>query len=297
MLLAPRMSGGDEPDRAWGNQDDPAGSEFLRPSLALLTTTLTPTAELLAAPPGLLFDAATLPRPTPATTRIRPPAGPIFSVRHQASRPMPGSVCPFADRPARRTRWPLGRAERPARPRWSHAGSAASGFSECHSRIPCWSMTALLRPLPAEHAPSPRPRRCPIRRWGRSGRFPGRAAEPGAALRITGGRIALLDLPPGLSAGEDRLAPRPGVRRAALFAPWLRAARSTSPREPSHAALGRRCGADSPGRQLIGVYASPAQPGVIDVFAMAAHPGPARSRLPAYRADRRDPTRPRGASS
>ena len=60
LLLAPPVSGGDEPDRVWGDEDDPPGSEFLRPSLALLTTTLTPTAELLAAPLGLQFDAATL---------------------------------------------------------------------------------------------------------------------------------------------------------------------------------------------------------------------------------------------
>jgi phage tail sheath protein FI len=91
-----------------------------------------------------------------------------------------------------------------------------------------------------------------------------------------GGRIALLDLPPRLRA-SDIVNWRRALAsdRAALFAPWLRAAAVDDPLgapvslPPSAAAAGLIARVE----QQIGVFASPGNQTIAGVFALAEDPG------------------------
>ena len=91
-----------------------------------------------------------------------------------------------------------------------------------------------------------------------------------------GERIALLDLPPDLAAG-DIIGWRRTLAsdRAALFAPWLRAASVDDPLgpaitlPPSAAVAGLVARAE----QQVGVYASPGNQVINGVFALAVDPG------------------------
>jgi len=278
-LLAPRVSGGDEPDRAWGNEDDPPGSEFLRPSLALLTTTLTPTAELLAAPQGLQFDAATLLPPSTGSDAN------LTTGRADFFQPTPGDPAdagiglnPFADRPA-----PLD-----ALVAWDDANVT--------SPIALICMPDLLQPDAPTSAPdaatvddtvcfgpcqqaatttAPAALPYPLLGYDRDD-FQAAQLNLVQSCESVGGRIALLDLPPGLAAG-DIVGWRRALAsdRAALFAPWIRAASVDDPLgsaitlPPSAGVAGLVARAE----QQVGVYASPANQVINGVFALAVDPG------------------------
>jgi hypothetical protein len=279
LLLAPRVSSSDEPDRAWGNEDDPPGSEYLRPSLVLMTSTLTPTAELLAAPQGLQFDAATLLPPDIGSDAN------LTTGRADFFKPTPGDLAdaaiglnPFADRPApldALAAWDDANVTSPVAlvcmPDLLQPDSPAAGpdvgivddtvcFGPCLQTAAITAAAALPYPLLGYDADD----------------FQAAQLLLVQSCETLGGRIALLDLPPGLAAGDIigwRRALASG--RAALFAPWLRAASVDDPLgpaitlPPSAAVAGLVARAE----QQVGVYASPANQVINWVFALAVDPG------------------------
>lgn len=278
-LLAQRVSGGDEPDRAWGNEDDPQGSEFLRPSLALLSTTLTPTADLLAAPQGLQFDAATLlPPHSGSDANLTTGRADFFKATPGDAADAGIGLNPFADRPA-----PLD-----ALAAWDEANVTSPVALVCmpdllQPEAPTAAPDAIIAEDSVcfgpcqQAAPTTAPAALPYPLLGYDrDDFQAAQLELVQACEQSGGRIALLDLPPGLAASDIigwRRAMTSG--RAALFAPWLRAASVDDPLgsaitlPPSAAVAGLVARAE----QQVGVHASPANQMISGVFALAVDPG------------------------
>jgi hypothetical protein len=279
LLLPPRVSGGDEPDRGWGNEDDPPGSEYLRPSLALLNTTLTPTAELLAAPQGVQFDAATLlPPNTGSDAQLTTGRADFFKPTPPDLTDVAMGLNPFADRPApldALSTWddanvtsPIALVSMPdlLQPDSPTAGPDADIVDDTVCFGPCQQAAAITAAAALPY---------PLLGYDLDD-FQAAQLLLVQSSESIGGRIALLDLPPGLAAG-DIIGWRRALasNRAALFAPWLRAASVDDPLgpaitlPPSAAVAGLVARAE----QQVGVYASPANQVINGVFALAVDPG------------------------
>jgi len=278
-LLAQPVSGSAETDLVWGSEDDPAGSEFLRPSLQLRYQPLMPTAELIAAPDGVTFEAGTLIDPENGTDAaettlrdhfFRPtPAAlgdALFGLQAFADRPgAPEALCSWDDRN------PADPIALVAMPDLLHPVIPDAELDRVvPNEAPCFDV-CVHTPAPRMNVPLPYPH------------LGNDYDDLLAAQRllvdkceIAGGRIALLDLPPGLPSGEIvRWRQVLVSNRAALFAPWLRAAPVDDPLggaitlPPSAAVAGLIARVE----QETGVYASPGAQTITGVFALAQDPG------------------------
>ncbi|PVM88445.1 hypothetical protein DDF62_14725 [Caulobacter radicis] len=278
-LLAPRLSGGEEPDAAWGDQDDPAGSEFIRPSLLLRDAVLTPSAALLTAPDGLTFHALDLVAPDSGDdARATTTRDHFFDATPGEPGDAATGLLTFADRPGGLDVLAVWDETQPTDP------------------IALVAMPDLLHPTPPDDAPepaladdapcfgacvhAPEPNASAVLPYPQLGASLDdlRTAQDRLTrhCEATGGRIALLDLPPGLAAGDIigwRRALASG--RAALFAPWLRAAPVGDPlgaaivAPPSAAAAGLIARVEG----QVGVWASPGAQTLAGVFGLAEDPG------------------------
>jgi uncharacterized protein len=279
-LLAPRLSGDDEPDLAWGTEDDPVGSEFVRPSLLLQNFALLPTSDLIASPDGLLFDAATLADPASGDdATFSTQRSDFFDPTPAAPSDALTGLLPFADRPGAidaLAAWDDKHAAEPiamlAMPDLLHpdAPAAVIDISSPEATL-CFGVSPQIVPQPTEAA-------LPYPNLGGDDYDDLQAAQAQlvAACESTGGRIALLDLPPDLASGDIvRWRQALASDRAALFAPWLRAAPVDDPLgdaltlPPSATVAGLIARVE----QQIGVFASPGAQTINGVFSLAQDPG------------------------
>ena len=276
---------GAEADRLWGSRDDPWGSELLRPSALLTDAWLRPTRALLGAPQGLYLSGAQM----PASRRGRD-AGATLERRHffEVTGMDPADVAedsdhrliPFGFRPG--------------------ALDALGAWDDAHPFEPVAlvNLPDLLhgdtpRAQP-EAPPSPSGSECFDSVCEAEARS---ATSPATAYRRLGfdaadlrsaqrrlvdhcearaGRIAVLDLPPGLRAAEVVEWRRAlASDRAALYGPWLRVdAGGVAGTVPPG---GAACGIVAQVERDTGVWAAPANRPVLGAFARAADgglPGP-----------------------
>lgn len=276
LLLAPRVTGEAEPDLEWGEDGDPLGSDFLRPGLSAGNTMLGIAPELIAAPDGLIFDAAELTDPASGSDAN------LTTDRAHFFTDTPGeplnALHPFSGRPKAVDTLAV----------WDEKNIANPVATIC--------MPDLLHPVEPAAAPDavvPDDAPCfgvcvhtPLSNAAAALDYPllGASLDDLRDYQIQlvdacdahGGRIALLDLPPGLRAGDIvtwRRAMASG--RAALFAPWLRAAAVDDPLgaaielPPSAAAAGLIARVE----RQIGVHASPGNQTILGVFGIAGDPG------------------------
>lgn len=280
-LLAPRVSGESEPDLAWGGEDDPAGSEMLRPGLSAAGQVLEPSPDLLNAPNGLMFDSAEQIYPlngddaAPKTGRqhffVKTPPDPSLPDRAEA-------IHPFADRPGAVDAllpWDDRNAASPVAliciPDLLHPKEPnAEPDAEPPADAPCFGV-CVHTPTSAVAPALP----YPLLGDGLTD-LQQRQVDLVQTCEALGRRIALLDLPPGLPAGDVVSWRRATASaRAALFSPWLRAAPSGDPlREaielpPSAAVAGLIARVE---RQT-GVHLSPGAQTIQGVFGIADRPG------------------------
>jgi len=265
---------GAEADRLWGTLDDPWGSEYLRPSALLTDAWLRPGKALLDAPTGLYLSGAELPvsrrgRDANVTTGRAQFFEATEMYPAQAAADSDHRLIPFGFRPGALD----------ALVRWDDAFPfepiAVLYLPDLlHPSIP--EPPAAVPPLPADPfcfsaacAASPAESPPQVRGYPLLGFDAAdlRAAQQRlvAHCEAQGGRIALLDLPPGLGGGEV-VAWRRSLAsdRAALYAPWLRVdadgVAGTVP--PGGAAAGIVAQVEN----AIGVWAAPANRAVLGVF-------------------------------
>ena len=285
-LLPPRLDTLDpdnpafEADRLWGDADAPFGSDYLRPSSLLVDTWLIPTRALLAAPAGLLQSAAGMPasrhgRDATDSTERRHFFDPTEIDPADAAEDADHRFVAFAARPGALAALDM----------WDHARP--------FEPVALVALPDLLHPTPpaAVSVPPALPdtlcfatecRRGQADRTEDALDYP-RLGFDAAALRAAqqrlladcdarGARIALLDLPPGLRAG-DIVQWRHALAsdRAALYAPWLRVdadgRAATVPPAAAAAGIAARLEND------IGVWAAPANRDVQGAFARADDAG------------------------
>lgn len=270
-----------EADRLWGEGGDPWGSEYLRPSAMLRDAWLIPGKALLATPAGLLLSAAEMPtsrhgRDATATTDRRHFFDPTEMDADDVAEDADHRFVAFLSRPG--------------------AVAALDGWDQAFpfEPIALVSLPDLLRPTPPDavidgpQAPSDAPcfgtvcALAPATRTAHALDYP-RLGFDAASLQGTqrqlvdaceahGGRIALLDLPPGLRAG-DIVQWRHALAssRAALYTPWLRVdADGTARNVPPSAAA---CGITAQLENEVGVWAAPANRPVHGAFARADDAG------------------------
>lgn len=289
--LLPRPIDGRDPDSTagspelhWGSWQDPPGSALLRPSAWLVDQWLRPSEALLAAPGGLIAAGAAL---APARrgrdaaesfTRAHFLAPTGITALHRAG-DLDHRFLVFADRPG--------------------ALDALAEWDERQPRAPVAMVVLpdLLHPAPPEAPPrepppapgapcfdpcgaTPPPRAPRAPDWPLlGGDLAGLRAIQAEVLAHTeraGPRLALFDLPPGLTPGEIAAWRRAlASPRAALYAPWLRAADARDARAPAvllppaAAAAGILARAEREGR----VWRAPANAGLRSAFAPAEDPG------------------------
>jgi hypothetical protein len=281
-LLPPKIDGGLEPDSLWGGDDQPAGSAFVRPSLALMDTWLKPSEALIAAPDGLAFtgaeggpdeqgfDAADTTERAVflAPTRTDPAAVLVDTGR---------GLRPFGERPGALDALAMWDERRPFEP------------------VALVVLPDLIHPSPAEipdepalpaeepcfgvcvHTPIPSaPPALPYPELGKLDDLVETAQAAIAHAEAIGGRIVLFDLPQGLTPGEIVERRRAlASDRAALFAPWLRAADVDDPLAPAVLLPPAAVAAGLVARAELetGVYASPGGRAAAGVFGLAEDPG------------------------
>jgi hypothetical protein len=270
-----------EADRLWGGIGDPFGSELLRPSALLRDAWLLPTSALLASPAGLYLSGAEL----PASRRGRDAAD-TTERRHffDTTEMHPDDVAEDSDH------------------RFVPFGFRPSGLDALRQwdeafpfePVALVSLPDLLHPSPpaAQNDPPPAPDDAPCFAVNCAAPVAERTAPAldypllgfdAAGLKQAqrdivdhceahGGRIALLDVPPGLRAA-DLVEWRRYLAsdRAALYAPWLRVdADGTALTVPPAAAA---CGIAAQVENQIGVWAAPANRGVMGAFARGGDAG------------------------
>lgn len=265
-----------EPDRVWGDADDPWGSDWLRPSATLTDAWLLPTRALLADPAGLLLSAADMPSgrrgrdATATTSRDHFFVGTTMNAA-DALEDADHRFVAFNGRPP--------------------ALDALATWDQAHPFEPVSlvAMPDLLHPTPpdAHSVPPALPdelcfaSQCSRGRADRSvhaldyPRLGFDASDLQAAqLRLVSHcetadtRIAYLDLPPGLRAG-DVVQWRHALAspRAALYAPWLRVdADGIAATVPPSAAA---CGITAQVENDTGVWAAPANRNIQGAFGRA----------------------------
>ncbi|HPT49660.1 MAG TPA: hypothetical protein PKZ22_05590 [Accumulibacter sp.] len=265
----------DEADRLWGDLDEPWGSAFIRPSALLADASLMPGKALLASPNGLYLSMAEMP-----PSRRGRDAGATTERRHF-----------FAP------------TEMDAADRAEDADHRFVAFKDCPGALDAlreWDNAfpfepAALLAVPDLLHPSPPPARIdpPLVDDGApcfaadGTRAAAERTRPAfdypllgfdaASLReaqrqlvdhceAQGGRIAMLDLPPRLRAGEVVDWRRAlASDRAALYAPWLRVdADGTARTVPPAAAA---CGIVAQVENQVGVWGAPANRPLAGVFA------------------------------
>ena len=272
---------GAEADRLWGTRDDPWGSEYLRPSALLTDTWLRPTKALLAAPQGLYLSGAQMPtsrrgRDATATLERRhffdpTEMDPVDVAEDSDHRFVPFGFRPgaldalaawddaFPFEPVALVNLPdlLHPATPPIQPEAPPAPNDPLCFATvCGAAAPAATPPALAYPHLGFEATELRDAQC----------------QAVNHCETQGARIAVLDLPPGLRAGEV-VAWRRSLAsdRAALYAPWLRldagGVATTVP--PGGAA----CGIVAQVERDIGVWAAPANRPVLGAFARADDAG------------------------
>ena len=270
-----------EADRLWGNGDDPWGSEYLRPSALLRDVWLIPGKALLATPAGQLLSAAEMPvsrrgRDATDTTERRHFFDPTEMDAHDVAEDADNRFVAFLSRPG--------------------ALNALDGWDQAFPFEPVAlvALPDLLHPTPPEAVidspPLPAEQPCfgtvctlaPAARTDNALDYPLLGFDAAslrdaqhqliASCETRGSRIALLDLPPGLRAG-DVVQWRHALAsdRAALYAPWLRMDAQGSARTvpPSAAA----CGIVAQLENEVGVWAAPANRPVLGIFARANDAG------------------------
>ena len=269
-----------EADRRWGSADDPWGSDFLRPSLMLADAWLLPSRALFAAPTGLLLSAAEMPPSrqgrdaTASTGRNHFFEGTSMALA-DAIEDADHRFVAFNARPPALDALSVWDQARPFEP------------------VALVSMPDLLHPTPPEALTvppalpdalcfAPQCSRGQAERTANAFDWP-RLGFDAAELQdyqrrlvadceARDTRIALLDLPPGLRAG-DVVAWRHGVAspRAALYTPWLRVdADGNAATVPPSAAA---CGITAQVENDTGVWAAPANRPVLGTFARADDAG------------------------
>ncbi|WHO39163.1 hypothetical protein PMI04_000740 [Sphingobium sp. AP49] len=237
-----------------GDVDAPYGSQFLRPDPSLIDHVLMPSLALMLAPDGLFFDARTLEDDDrgfdAAGTTTRDhfiDALDALTLWDERSETAPVALVALPDlvHPPQRE---------------ADIALAAPPAETCFG--PC-----LHQPAPLAASPLLYPK------LGADSR-----AELGAAqLRFVrhceahGRRMALLDLPTGLSSGEI-IAWRRALAspRAALFTPWLRIDNADGVAVPPAAAV---AGLIARAERDVGVFASPGATTLHGIFALAGDAG------------------------
>lgn len=281
-LLPPRIDVADpeapaaEPDRLWGAADEPWGSAWLRPSALLADAWLLPIRALLDDPAGVLLSAADMP-----------------GSRHGRD----------ANRSITRAHFfmPTGMYADDAAEDADHRFVAFHGRPGALDALATWDQAHPFEPVafvampdllhPQAPATLTRPPALPDERCFAVACTRGEAERSVHALEhprlgfdaadlqraqrdlvrhceAHGGRIALLDLPPGLR-GADVVAWRHALAsaRAALYAPWLRVDADGRPADvpPSAAAAGIAAAVE----RDTGVWAAPANRPLRGAFALA----------------------------
>ncbi len=269
-----------EADRLWGSADEPWGSDYLRPSAMLADAWLLPTKALLAAPAGILLSAAEMPasrhgRDATASTgrqhffegtsmalddlvedsdhrfvafNARPPALDTLAVWDQAHPFEPVALVTMPD--LLHPTPPDAVSVPPALPDELCFGA------QCSRGKADTTVGALDYPLLGFDASELQAAQLAL-------------VQHCEAL---GARIALLDLPPGLRAG-DIVQWRHALAspRAALYTPWLRVdADGTAATVPPS---GAACGITAQVENDTGVWAAPANRNVQGAFARADDAG------------------------
>jgi hypothetical protein len=269
---------GAEADRLWGGQGEPWGSEYLRPSAMVTDTWLHPSNALLAAPDGLRQTATGMRpshwgRDSDRTTSRRHFFVPTEMDADHVAEDSDHRLIPYGDRPGALdalATWDQAFPQEPvalvALPDLLHpsAPEPQRERSRPPEETPCF-LPECARASPAEttrHAlayPLLGFEGADLRHW---------QSALIAHCEGQGGRIAVLDLPPGLRAGELVEWRRAlASDRAALYAPWLRVdaagvARDTPP-------CGAACGIVARVERERGVWAAPANRPVLGAFARA----------------------------
>ncbi|WP_374243666.1 phage tail sheath family protein [Zoogloea sp.] len=285
-LLPPRTDTPDpdapsaEPDRLWGNADEPWGSDYLRPSALLADAWLLPTKALLAAPTGILLTAAEMPasrhgRDATASTgrqhffestamalddlvedsdhrfvafNARPPALDALAVWDQAHPFEPVALVALPD--LLHPTPPEALSLPPALPDELCFGA------QCSRGKADTTASALHYPLLGFDADELQACQLALIRH----------------CEALDARLALLDLPPGLRAG-DIVQWRHALAspRAALYTPWLRVdADGTAATVPP---AGAACGIAAQVENDTGVWGAPANRKVQGAFARADDAG------------------------
>ncbi len=268
------------PDLLWGGREDPPGSDYLRASALQVDSWLLPQPALLEAGEGLLAHGADL---VPARQGLD--AGATLRRAHFLD---PTAIAPahlagdmdhrflvFANRPGAPEalgewdrRNPLSPAALLVFPDLLHPAppAPARAAPPAEPGAPCFGPPA---PPAAPAAQS-------VAAFPRLGGNPEELREIQARIvagcEAHGRRIALLDLPPGLTPGEIAAWRRAlASDRAALTAPWLLAAgREAAVLLPPAAAA---AGIAARAERARGVWAAPANEPVRSAFALAADPG------------------------
>lgn len=288
-LLPPRIDASDpesplaETDRLWGDSGDAWGSEYLRPSALLVDAWLIPDQGLLDAPAGQMLSAAEMPsarhgRDATDSTERRHFFDPTEMDDDDASEDADHRFIVFNARPG--------------------ALNALDGWDQRYPLEPVALVTLpdLLHPTPPEAVidqpavPTEPPCFTPncstlgAQRVDNAFDYPrlgfDAASLQDAQLQLIRhcesygeyggcrGRIAMLDLPPGLQAGgvvhwRHALA----SSRAALYTPWLRVDAEDNARTAPPAAAA--CGITAQLENQLGVWAAPANRPVLGAFARA----------------------------
>ena len=272
------------PDRIWGDVDDPAGSDLLRPSALLRDAWLLPSHALLAAPEGLLVAGADLVpvrrgADAEATTRRD-----VFltsteiNPAHRAG-DADHRFLLFGDRPAALDalgEWDVKQPFSPVAlvvlPDLLHPAPPRDLLPDPPPEpgAPCFG-ACLPAPVPGVRRAQPYP-------WLGLNMTDLRAAQQAVVQHCEAGatRIALLDLPPLLTPGDITAWRRAlASDRAALYAPWLLAADARDARAapvtlpPAAAAAGIVARVEAAARP----WAAPANQQIRSAFALADDPG------------------------
>jgi hypothetical protein len=289
-LLPPRIDGSDpeteagSPDRIWGGPEAPPGSEFLRPSALQRGSWLVPSAELLAAPDGLLAAGADLAparqgRDAAGSTRRNDFLDPAGIEPGHLAEDADHRFLVFANRPGALDalgRWDARQPFSPAAllvlPDLLHPAAPEDTPPEPapEAGVPCFG-ACLPSPAPDLRVAAPYPH------LGEDlDNLRATQAAIVSACEAHGGRITLLDLPPHLTPGEIAAWRRAlASDRAALYAPWLRAPDARDPRAPAvllppaAAAAGIVARVELTGRP----WSAPANQLVRSAFTVAEDPG------------------------
>lgn len=268
-------------DRLWGGPDDPWGSEFLRPSARLVDGMLLPTRELLASANGVFLSMAEMPasrrgRDAGATTERRHFFAPTEMDAANLAEDADHQLVAFKNAPGALDalrEWEYAYPFEPAAlltlPDLLHPSPPPAQRDPAApvDDAPCFAIQC---------APSLAVATLPAVDYPRLG-FDAASLQDAQRQLVEhcqthGGRVAMLDLPPRLRAGEvvdwrRQLA----SDRAALYAPWLRVDADGVARSVPPAAAA--CGIAAQLENRFGAWAAPANVAVVGATGRADDAG------------------------